>query len=81
MKAQQAVNLRVLELLNQKDVSMNKVANNALFNVSTLISMLNGHSKKSEITTISKICTGLGVTMREFFSSDLFENVNDVYDE
>ena len=47
-------------------------------NTSTLISLLNGHSKSSEVTTISKICYGLGVSVREFFNSPLFDKVKDV---
>lgn len=80
MKVQDAVIARIWELAKEKDLSINKIATNAFINTSTLNSMLNGHSKKSEITTISKVCYGLGVTITEFFSSPIFNEVKDVDD-
>lgn len=78
MKAQDALRKRIIELAEQKNYSINKIASNCYINTSTITSLLNGHSKKSEITTISKICYGLGVSMREFFDSPIFDDVNDV---
>ena len=80
MKAQEAVRQRIIELSQQKNFSINKIANNCYINTSTITSLLNGHSKKSEIATISRICYGLGISMREFFDSPLFENINDLYE-
>lgn len=78
MKAQDALRKRIIELAEQKSYSINKIASNCYINTSTITSLLNGHSKKSEIATVSKICYGLGVTMREFFDSPIFDDVNDV---
>lgn len=80
MKAQDAVRKRIIEIANQKNLSINKVANNCFINTSTITSLLNGHSKKSEIATISRICYGLGVSIREFFDSPIFDDVNDIED-
>ncbi len=74
MKAQEAVRLRIIELAQSKNLSINKIATNCFINTSTLTSLLNGHSKKSEIATISRICYGLGVSIKEFFNSPIFEN-------
>ena len=78
MKAQDALRKRIIELAEQKNYSINKIASNCYINTSTITSLLNGHSKKSEIATISKICYGLGVSMRELFDSPIFDDVNDV---
>lgn len=80
MKAQEAVVLRILEIAKEKNLSINKIATNCFINTSTLTSMLNGHSKRSEISTISKICYGLDITLKEFFNSPLFENIKDIED-
>ena len=80
MTAQEAVRLRILELAQKQNLSINKVAINSYINTSTITSLLNGHSKKSEIATISRICYGLGVSVREFFNSPLFDNVKDIED-
>ena len=73
---QKAVKLRILELARAKNLSINKVAANCFINTSTITSILNGHSKRSEISTLTKICYGLGVTIKEFFDSPLFDNIN-----
>ena len=78
MKAQDAVRKRIIEISQEKNLSINKVATNCFINTSTITSLLNGHSKKSEIATISRICYGLGVSIREFFNSPLFDNINDI---
>lgn len=74
MKSQEAVKLRILEIAKEKNLSINKVASNCFINTSTITSLLNGHSKKSEITTISRICYGLNISLCDFFNSPLFEN-------
>lgn len=76
MNIQQAVRLRILELARQKNLSINKVADSCYMNTSTITSLLNGHSKRSEITTISKICYGLKVSVKEFFDSPLFDEID-----
>lgn len=78
MKAQEAVRQRIIELAQKKNLSINKVANNCYINTSTITSLLNGHSNKSEIATISRICYGLGVSVREFFDSPLFDDLIDI---
>lgn len=78
MKAQEAVRQRIIELAQQKNLSINKIANNCYINTSTITSLLNGHSKKREIATISRICYGLGVSVRECFDSPLFNDLNDI---
>lgn len=78
MNAQDAVRKRIIEISQEKNLSINKVATNCFINTSTITSLLNGHSKKSEIATISKICYGLGVSVREFFNSPLFDDINDI---
>lgn len=78
--AQEAVRKRILQIANEKGLSINKIATNCFINTSTLTSIINGHSKHSEITTISRICYGLGVSITEFFNSELFNNVNDLED-
>lgn len=80
MKVQEAVVARILEIAKEKDLSINKIATNAFINTSTLNSMLNGHSKKSEITTIAKVCYGLNITIPEFFNSPLFIDTTDIDD-
>ena len=78
MTAQQALKTRILQIATEKNLSINKIATNCNINTSTITSILNEHSKKSEIATISKICYGLGISLREFFNDPIFDNTCDV---
>ena len=81
MKVQEAIRLRILELVKERNISINLLATNSFMTTSTIASILNGHSKKSEAKTISRICYGLGISVREFFDSALFDdNKSDVED-
>lgn len=77
MKVQEAIRLRILELVKEKDLSINALATNSYMTTSTLTSILNGHSKNSEVATISKICYGLNISISQFFNSSLFENTKE----
>ena len=45
------------------------------FSPSTIYSILGSKSKSPEINTIKIICDGLGITLAEFFSDKVFENL------
>jgi transcriptional regulator with XRE-family HTH domain len=42
---------------------------------STIKSILNGESKNPGIVTLKKICDGLDISIRTFFDSDLFDDL------
>jgi len=76
MKIQEAVKKRILELSQQKELTINKIADNCFMTTSTLQNIMNGNTKSSEITTITKICYGLNITIKEFFNSPLFDDID-----
>lgn len=77
MNSQEAIKKRILYFLNEKNLSINKVAANGLLNFSTVNGVLNGHSKKTEISTVAKICYGLGITLFDFFNDDMFKSIDE----
>ena len=77
MKSQEALRKRLINLLEEKGLAVNAVATKALVNPSTIFSILNGHSKKSEISTIAKICYGLGITVYDFFNDEIFKDLDE----
>jgi len=75
MNAKEAVAKRIMDLCNEKGMTVNAVANMAGVSPSTIYSMLNYKSKNPGVVSIHNICYGLGITLRDFFDSDIFDDV------
>ena len=75
MNAKEAVAKRILELCSERNMTVNALANNAGISPSTIYSMLNYKSQNPGIVSIHNICYGFDITLREFFNSDIFDDV------
>ena len=75
MNAKEAVAKRILELCNERNMTVNALANNAGISPSTIYSMLNYKSQNPGVVSIHNICYGFDITLREFFNSDIFDDV------
>lgn len=75
MNAKEAVAKRIIQLCTQKKTAVNAVANYAGIPPSTIYSMLNEKSKNPGIVTLQKVCDGFDISLREFFDSDIFDNL------
>lgn len=75
MNAKQAVARRIQELSATYNLTVNALANQCGVPPSTIYSMLNTKSENPGVITIQKLCDGLGVSMRAFFDSPLFEDL------
>ena len=75
MNAKQAVAQRILQICKERNLAINAIANIAGVSPSTIYSMLNEKSMNPGIVSIKKICDGFDMTLREFFDSDLFDNL------
>lgn len=75
MDTKEAVAVRIIELCNERNVAINALANTSGIPPSTIYSMLGTKSKNPGIVSIKKICDGLGISVKEFFNSDLFDNL------
>ncbi|MBD5113180.1 MAG: helix-turn-helix transcriptional regulator [Ruminococcaceae bacterium] len=75
MNAKEAVAKRITELCSEREMTINAVANNAGISPSTIYSMLNYKSKNPGVVSLHKICYGFDMTLREFFNSDIFDDV------
>ena len=73
-----AVDCRILELCRSYHLSINGLANRAGMPPSTVVSILNGKSRNPGELTIFKICIGFGISMAQFYASELFnvENID-----
>ena len=75
MKIKEAVEKRILELCEQRKIAVNTLANISGVSPSTIYSMLNEKSKNPGVVSIQKICDGLDISIREFFNSDIFDDI------
>jgi len=71
----EAVANRIIELCEEKNLSINAIANISGIPPMTVYSMLNDKSKNPGIVNIKKLCDGFGVTLAQFFSTYEFDNL------
>ena len=75
MNTKNAVANRIIQLCNEKNIAINALANVSGISPSTLYSVLNEKSQNPGIVTIKKLCDGLDISLREFFNSDIFDDI------
>ena len=75
MTIKEAVEKRILELCDERQIAINNLANISGVSPSTVYSMFNTKSQNPGVVSIKKLCDGLDISIRTFFDSDLFENL------
>ena len=75
MNIGKAVSFRILELCRQYDITLNKLSTICGITQSTLNNIVSGRNNSTTISTIKKICDGLEITILDFFTSPLFDNL------
>lgn len=75
MSVKDAVAIHFQELCDERDIKINKLAN--LFGVtpSTVYSMLDERRRDLSIVTIKKLCDGLDISLEDFFSAPIFQDL------
>lgn len=76
MKAQEAVVKRINGLCKKHQISVNHLATLAGMNPSTLKNIVYGITKNTGIETVTKICSGLNMSLADFFGDDIFRSVD-----
>ena len=72
----EAVKERILELCREKNISINKLSTMSGVTQSTVNNSVSGRNRSATISTIKKLCDGLGITIEQFFDSDLFRDLD-----
>ena len=73
MTTKEAVAQRILELCSEHNMAINALANISGVAPSTVYSILNEKSQNPGSITIKKLCDGLEITLGEFFSTPVFD--------
>lgn len=65
----------ILELCEKRNMAVNALATASGVSPSTIYSMLNEKSKNPGVVSLKKLCDGLEISIREFFNSELFDEL------
>ncbi|WP_283607626.1 helix-turn-helix domain-containing protein [Faecalispora anaeroviscerum] len=75
MTTTEAVRNRILQLCEERNVTINKLANLSALSPSSVKNILYGKSQNPKILTIKMLCDGLGITLGEFFTTKEFNHL------
>lgn len=67
-----AVRNRILQLCGEQQISINRLSTRSGIPASSLKNILYGKSQNPKIKTIKILCDGLGITLAEFFNTEVF---------
>jgi len=67
-----AIQHRLLQLCEVKNMTINKIANVSAIPPSSVKNILYGKSKNPKILTLKMLCDGFDMTLAEFFDTDVF---------
>lgn len=70
-----AIRNRILQLCDERDLTINRLATLSALPPSSVKNILYGKSQNPKIVTIKLLCDGLGITLGEFFSTDEFNRL------
>ena len=73
MNTVSAARARSLQLCEERNMSINKLATLSALPPSSVKNILYGKSQNPKLLTIKLLCDGLGITLGEFFSTPEFD--------
>ena len=75
MTRSEAVVKRLYELCEVHDLTINKISTISGVTQSTVSDIVNRRTKSARVDTIQKLCDGLDISVRQFFDSPLFDDL------
>ena len=75
MQIGEAVRLRILELCQERNLTVNRLSGMCGITQSTLNNIVSGRNNSATVSTIKKICDGLEIPILQFFDCPLFEEL------
>lgn len=77
MTLENAIRKRIIELAEEKNITINMVSTLAGLTHTTLLSFMNNETHDPRISTLLHICEAFDIELKEFFNSPIFKNVID----
>ena len=75
MSVKEAVAQRFRNICEERHIRPNELANRAGVTPSSVYSMLDPRRKEVSVNLVKKLCDGLDMTLGEFFSTALFDEL------
>lgn len=75
MDTYEAVKTRILELLDQKHMTIHRLAMESAVAPSSIKNILYGKSQNPGVVTIKMLCDGFGISLTEFFNTETFKTL------
>lgn len=70
-----AVKERILQLCDERALSVNKLCTISGVTQSTVNNIISGRNNSATVATVKKLCDGLDISLEEFFHSELFQDL------
>ena len=77
MKLSEAVRKRIITLANERNITLHRLSLESGISYSTLSSFINGKCQSPKLVTLLHICEGLGIELYEFFTDEIFKDVEE----
>ncbi len=74
----EAIKLRIIELLDENDMSEYKLSYKGGISPSNISDVLRGKVSEPTVSTLLHICEGANISLKDFFDSKLFDEVEAV---
>ena len=80
MQLQQAISLRIMELVHENGITLNQLAERSGLSASSITRTVKANSSVSNTTTgtVLKMCSGLGIPFKVFWESPLFADIDTI---
>lgn len=75
MTVGEAVTARIIQLCQERNITINKLCALSGVTQSTVNNVISGRNHSPTVATIHKLCDGLGITIDEFFHSEYFQTL------
>ena len=80
MQLQEAISLRIMELVHENGITLNQLAERSGLSASSITRTVKTNSNVSNTTTgtVLKMCSGLGIPFKAFWESPLFDDIDTI---
>ena len=75
MRTKEAIQTRILEICQCEELTINGLSAKCGITQSTLNNIVSGRNNSTTVSTIKKICDGVGMPLSAFFNCELFDDL------
>lgn len=76
MSVKDAVAKRFAEICAQRNIKLNELAGISGVTPSSVYSMMDARRREVSVNLVKKLCDGLDISLSEFFTSPIFDELN-----